>query len=81
MDGLEATAALRELERSEGRPRLPIVAMSAGVFATDRERCAAAGMDDFLAKPIDMHAFDIVLHTWMRKPVAAVTHSRDGAIA
>ena len=52
MDGLEATARIRSWEAAHGASRLPIVALSAGAFAEDGERCRAAGMDDFLIKPV-----------------------------
>jgi signal transduction histidine kinase/CheY-like chemotaxis protein len=52
LDGLEATKAIRLLERKLERQRTPIVAMTANAMRGDRERCLEAGMDDYLAKPI-----------------------------
>ena len=59
MDGYEATGRIRTLLGS----RLPIVAMSAGVMIDERELCLAAGMDDFIAKPVDM---DVMISTMQR---------------
>jgi CheY-like chemotaxis protein len=52
MDGLEAAAAIREKEKGTGR-HLPILAMTAYAMKGDRERCLAAGMDGYVAKPIN----------------------------
>jgi two-component system sensor kinase len=51
MDGFEATKAIRNKEHSTGR-HIPIVAMTAGAFKDDRERCLESGMDAYLSKPI-----------------------------
>jgi two-component system, sensor histidine kinase len=51
VSGYEATRQIREMERSTGR-HIPIIAMTAFAMADDRERCLAAGMDDYISKPI-----------------------------
>jgi CheY-like chemotaxis protein len=53
MGGLEATAAIREQEKSSGT-HLPIIALTAAAIKGDEERCLAAGMDAYLSKPIDV---------------------------
>ncbi len=52
MDGLEATRRIRQMESGSGR-RIPIVAVTACAMDSDRAACFAAGMDDYLAKPVD----------------------------
>jgi CheY-like chemotaxis protein len=54
IDGFTATATIRSWEIEQGRARLPIVALTANALAGYRERCLAAGMDDYLAKPFTM---------------------------
>jgi CheY-like chemotaxis protein len=61
MDGYEATRAIRAAEK--GR-RVPIVALTASALPVDRERALAAGMDDYLAKPVGPAALDAMLRHW-----------------
>ena len=62
MDGFEATRRLREQEGA-GR-RTPVLAMTAGVLDDDRQRCVEAGMDDFIAKPINVERLRERLAGW-----------------
>jgi PAS domain S-box-containing protein len=66
LDGFAATRAIREREQSQGLPRLPVIALTAGAFDEDRERCLAAGMDDFLTKPVDFDQLAATLRNWLQ---------------
>ena len=64
-DGYGLARALREAERAEDAPRRPIVAATAHVLPEDRAACEAAGMDDFLAKPVRREALEAILRRWL----------------
>ena len=66
MDGMEATARIRALP--QGR-RLPVIAMTANALPGDREKYLAAGMNDYIAKPIDPAALQRALRTWGASPL------------
>jgi PAS domain S-box-containing protein len=68
MDGLEAARQLRA--RSSGR-RMPILALTANAFAEDRARCIEAGMDDFIAKPVEPGLLYAVLWEWLTRGSAS----------
>ncbi len=71
MDGVEATGRIRAAEAAEGRPRVPIIAMTANAMAGMRETYLAAGMDDFIAKPFrHQHLLEVVAR-WCRRGTAA----------
>lgn len=69
MSGFEAAERVRALETS-GR-RTPIIALTAGVFKEERERCYASGMDDFLSKPISRQNLEAALERWIPVDVSA----------
>ena len=70
MDGFVATAKIREQEGP--KRRTPIVAMTASAMAGDRERCLAAGMDDYVSKPISPESISEVLRRWIKRPAASL---------
>jgi two-component system sensor histidine kinase/response regulator len=66
MDGYQATEILRQNEKPDVRD-LPVVAMTANAMSGDREKCIAAGMDDYVSKPIDKMALKAVIEKWLPK--------------
>jgi CheY-like chemotaxis protein len=64
LDGFEATRRIRALGGDAAQ--LPIVALTASAFESDRQRCLDAGMDDFLAKPITFAQFTLTVRRWVK---------------
>ncbi len=78
MDGFEATAAIRKMEELGGGERIPIIAMTANAMQGDRERCLAAGMDDYVSKPVSPDKLGRVLNNWtIRRNEAAAPESSE----
>jgi two-component system, sensor histidine kinase and response regulator len=77
MDGLEATAAIRGLPEGRGQ-RLPIIALTASAMPGDEQKCLAAGMNGFLAKPFTLAQLQAMLARWL--PRASAAQTRPAAI-
>jgi signal transduction histidine kinase/CheY-like chemotaxis protein len=76
IDGLTATKSIKALyadRKDLGLSCPPIIALTANAFAEDRERCRAAGMDDYLAKPFDARDLYNLLLRWTAEPAAAAS--------
>ena len=74
MDGYQATAEIRRL--GLGGPDLPVIAMTAAAVAGDRERCLAAGMNDYISKPVTGAGVATVLERWLPVPSSPLSPSR-----
>jgi CheY-like chemotaxis protein len=70
LDGYSASRELRELEQTEYR--VPIVALTANAMADDRSKCIAAGMDDYLSKPVGIEELRKTLERWLRRQALPV---------
>jgi len=68
MDGFEATAAIRELEKKSGK-HIPIIAMTANAMAGDKQRCLASGMDAYLTKPLNVGDLFAAIESSQQAPV------------
>ena len=77
MDGLQATRELRRPGSGVLDPAVPVIALTANAFAEDRARSFAAGMNDFLTKPVDPRRLFDTLAKWLRPPVVSETDSTE----
>ena len=85
MDGFEATQIIRQKETETGRQgHTPIIALTAHAMEGDRQRCLAAGMDDYMTKPFELSDLSLVLERWLvvateieNRPGSATTHEVD----
>ena len=68
MDGLEATMAIRQREKSSGK-HLPIIAMTANAMMGDKERCLHSGMDGYVAKPLSVQILVGVIEASLTDPM------------
>jgi CheY-like chemotaxis protein/HPt (histidine-containing phosphotransfer) domain-containing protein len=70
MDGYDLARSIRNAEAGNGAARIPIVACTANVLAGEAENCYAAGMDSYVAKPVEMKALAETLDRWLPLPGA-----------
>jgi signal transduction histidine kinase/DNA-binding response OmpR family regulator/HPt (histidine-containing phosphotransfer) domain-containing protein len=64
MDGYTATRQLRQAERENDRPHMPVIALTASAMVEDRQRCLDAGMDDYVSKPLEPDTLASTLDHW-----------------
>ena len=77
MDGLTAAGEIRRREQTCGAARVPIIALTANAMEGDRERCLAAGMDDFLSKPFTQQQLATLLRRWLALRALPESERRD----
>ncbi len=77
MSGFEATAIIRDADSDVFNHRMPIIAMTAHALKGDMEECLAAGMDDYLSKPIEIGKFKELLEKWTR----SLSQNKDDGVA
>ncbi|MEE8059632.1 MAG: response regulator [Pseudomonadales bacterium] len=78
MDGYEATHSVRQGRAGEASQDIPIIAMTANAMKGDKEKCLAAGMNDYLSKPIDPDELEAMINQWLGR-VSAKAPFREGA--
>ncbi|MBK8724507.1 MAG: PAS domain S-box protein [Holophagaceae bacterium] len=79
LDGYQLAREVRRLEAEAGRPRIPILALTANALRGELERCQAAGMDDCIIKPVDIPGLDAKLRAWLPRAAGAMGPVPTGA--
>lgn len=79
MDGYEATKAIREIEELKSLSRIPIIALTAHAISGDRDRCLAAGMDDYLSKPVRYKELRDKVRQWLERTSAISQREKNDA--
>lgn len=79
MDGLEATRQIRSKEKQYQATPVPIVAVTANAYESDRQDCLAAGMDDYISKPFSEKQFLEMLDLWLPDEIACLSQPAHGA--
>jgi PAS domain S-box-containing protein len=77
MDGIDAARTIRENEKKTGAPRVPVVALTADVLETGQKACREAGMDGFLAKPVDPKHLDAMFAAFFPEYFTAGDDAQD----
>ncbi len=77
MDGIEATLLIRNPQSKVQNHQIPIIAMTAKAMQGDREECLAAGMDDYITKPVTPAALSQLLEKWLAKPTPRSTSANE----
>ena len=70
VDGYDATRQIRQNEIAHGKQAIPIIALTAHAMAGDREACLAAGMSDYVPKPVDVASLEKVIEKWSKDKIA-----------
>jgi len=79
MDGFEATAEIRRLEKADPGSHIPVIAVTANAMEGDREQCISAGMDDYLSKPFSQGQLADILQQWCGDAVTENTEQSPGS--
>ena len=79
LDGYQMTRKLREEEARDSRTRTPVIALTASALKGEAERCLAAGMDDYMAKPVGIPALTAMLRRWLPHTVVAAAATQSQA--